>query len=195
MANLFDERYRQKNTPWEINRADKKLVEFILTKGLQPCPTLDIGCGSGNNAIWLAKQGFSVTALDSSALALAQAQKKDSNQLCNFQQLNFMTGDIPQESFGLIIDRGCFHHFRTPEHRGQFAQKVATLLQPGGTWFSLIGNKDETRPGPGPPKLSATDIALAVEPYFIILSMVADYFDSDQSPQARNWICHFIKRD
>ncbi|MEN8139737.1 MAG: class I SAM-dependent methyltransferase [Thermodesulfobacteriota bacterium] len=194
MAISFSERYRSKNTPWEINRPDEGVVKFIESGLVEPCPALDIGCGSGNNAIWLAGQGFQVTGIDRTKLALAQARQKDEEDLCHFIQADYLSKTIPGAPFAFIMDRGCFHHFRTTEERAAFARKTAEIMAPAGVWLSLIGNRDETREGPGPPKLSATEICQAVEPFFIIQSLNASHFDSDQVPRARNWICHMEKR-
>ena len=194
MSLHFDERYRTNNTPWEIHRPDASLVRFIEADKVGPCQALDIGCGSGNNAIWLAQQGFMVTGIDSSALALERAKAKDHKGLCDFQQVTFPLEPIAGAPFGFVVDRGCFHHFREQGERLLFASRVAELLSPQGCWLSFIGNSDESREGPGPPTLTAQQVCQAVEPFFIIHALIASFFDSDQDPKARNWICHMEKR-
>ncbi len=60
---------------------------------------------------------------------------------------------------------------------------------------SLIGNADEKRKAPGPPRLSARDIVKSVEPYFEILSLVSGYFGSNYPNPPRAWICLMRKRE
>ena len=62
-------------------------------------------------------------------------------------------------------------------------------LEAGGLWFSLLGNADEKRHGPGAPQRSAREIVNAVEPYFEILSLVSGYFESHRPDPPRAWIC------
>ncbi len=71
----FLEKYRNGETGWEINRVDSNLVEVVMSTPILPCEVLDIGCGTGNNVIWLQEQGFIVTGIDSSELAVQMAKK------------------------------------------------------------------------------------------------------------------------
>jgi 2-polyprenyl-3-methyl-5-hydroxy-6-metoxy-1,4-benzoquinol methylase len=192
----FDQRYQTGNTPWEIHRPDQSLIDFIDQSGLAPCRALDIGCGTGSNAIWLASQRFQATGYDLSPLAIETARGKaaEAGVACTFINKNFLKETLVGP-FDFAFDRGCFHHMRDPQLRRRFAAQVAAALVPEGTWLSLIGNSDETRPGPGPPKLSASEISTAVEPFFRIISLTAHHFDFDHAGiPAMNWICQMKKR-
>ncbi|RUM40234.1 MAG: class I SAM-dependent methyltransferase [Desulfobulbus sp.] len=193
----FQERYRSGDTPWEINRADYNLINAVQDIPISPCRTLDIGCGTGNNALWLSQQGFKSVGIDSSNLAIDRAREKarNSGADCSFHVLDFIENSIPDAPFDFVFDRGCFHLFRKHNSRKQFAAKVAQILNKDGHWLTLTGNVDETREGPGPPRLSALEIISAVEPYFEILSLVANHFDSDQEVPAKNWVCLMKKRN
>jgi len=191
----FHERYKNGHTPWEIHRADHNLITTVRDTPIQPCKALDIGCGSGNNVIWLHQQGFEATGIDITKIAINQAREKARNDSaeCLFYELDFFGNDVPGSPYDFAFDRGCFHHF--PDDRlSQFAEKVASILNNGGLWLTLTGNGDETREGPGPPQLSARQIVNAVEPCFKILSLVASHFDTDQKIPAKNWVCLMMKR-
>src|SRR5689334_1757350 len=77
ILNPFDAMY-EGTPPWEIGRPQGVLLE-LLTQGAIQGSVLDVGCGTGESALHLAKLGFEVTGLDASARAieLAQAKAKD----------------------------------------------------------------------------------------------------------------------
>jgi SAM-dependent methyltransferase len=193
---VFQERYRTGNTPWEIHRPDYNLIKTVERTPIAPGRAIDIGCGTGNNTIWLQQQGFEAIGIDRTELAIARAREKaqEAGVECPFQVRDFLADDIPGASFDFAFDRGCFHHFLEYDKLDEFARKVASILVADGRWLTLTGNADETRPGPGPPQLSARLIVNAVEPYFKILSLTAKHFDTDQEVPAKNWICLLQKR-
>lgn len=192
------ERYQDKDTPWELNRPDHNLINFFASFPIPAVGSaIDIGCGTGNNSIWLASHGFQVTGCDLSEIAIDQAQVKAAaaKVACTFFLGDIMQHLPPGAPFSFAFDRGCFHTFDEPAGRSQIAARVAELLSDGGRWLSLIGSKDEERGDrPGPPQLSAGEVLEAVEPFFELISMRRGHFDSNTSPGALNWICHFRKR-
>jgi len=192
----FQERYKSGNPPWEIHRADYNLVNVVQEIPILPCNVLDVGCGTGSNAIWLKQQSFNVVGVDSSEIAIEKAREKARKAKvdCKFHVLDFLDNDIPGVPFDFVFDRGCFHHFLEYDKLSQFAEKVTMVLTNGSLWLTLTGNADETRGGPGPPQLSARQIVNAVEPFFEILSLVSKHFDTDQSVPAKNWVCLLKKR-
>src|SRR5438094_177897 len=72
----WDERYQQKDTPWDTGQPSSELRLVVAEGSISPCRALELGCGTGTNAVWLAQQGFDVTALDVSPLAIARAQQR-----------------------------------------------------------------------------------------------------------------------
>src|SRR5205809_7658578 len=73
---VWDVHYRSDKPPWETGRPSEELKRVIAEQGIRPCRVVELGCGTGINAIWLAQQGFDVMALDFSPLAIAKAQKR-----------------------------------------------------------------------------------------------------------------------
>jgi len=192
----FQERYKTGNTPWEIHRPDYNLINTVQQVPIAPGRALDIGCGTGNNTIWLQQQGFHAIGIDRTELAIDRARKKahEAKVDCTFHVLDFLKADIPAAPFDFAFDRGCFHHFLEYDKLDEFAEKVARVLKDDGLWLTLTGSSDYTRPGPGPPQLSARLIVNAAEPCFKILSLVASHFDTDQPVPAKNWVCLMRKR-
>jgi methyl halide transferase len=179
----FEERYQSGTTPWELNRPDSHLIHVIEKEAVKPCKALDIGCGTGSNAIWLSARGFKVTAMDFSPLAIEKAKEKARQEGADIKFLvkDFLLEKKAEPVFEFIFDRGCFHSFDDKKARKTFAKNAAQYLKPDGLWFSILGNSDAPPRDEGPPMRSALDIVTAVEPFFEILSLVADRFDSKRS--------------
>jgi len=182
----WNEDYKTGNTPWDTGQPDEELVAFVRAKRVAPGAALDIGAGTGTNALWLAEQGFDVLGIDLASLAVEQARaklaKSKSASRCRFETCDFLA-NAPAGPFAFVFDRGCWHGFDEPAERSTFAARVASLLAPDGVWLSLIGS---TEGGPrefGPPRRSARDIAEAIEPHLAIEELVGMNF-TIVAPQA-----------
>jgi len=195
--NRFKDRYRTGDTPWDIGRPDFNLIHKVTKQPIISCKALEIGCGTGDNAVWLAQQNFTVTGSDVSEIAIQKARQKalQADIACTFVVLDFLNQKIPGAPFGFAFDRGCLHTFDTDELRSRFAENVAFHLAKSGLWLSLVGSADDPPRDTGPPQRTARDIVVAVEPYFEILSLDAGHFDSNRSRPPRAWVCLMRKRE
>jgi methyl halide transferase len=193
----FKERYKTGNTPWDIGKPDFNLIETVTKIAIESCKALDIGCGTGDNSIWLAQKQFQVTGTDVSEIAIEKAKEKalKNNVKCTFLVVDFFKSRIEGAPFGFVFDRGCFHTFDSNKERKKFAKNIASNLEKNGLWLSLIGSADERRQGPGPPQRTANDIVAAVEPYFEIFSLFSSHFDSNRQNPPKCWVCLMQKRD
>ncbi len=191
----WDTRYETGDLPWDSGRHDRNLEAVISDRGIAPCNVLEMGCGTGSNAVWLAQQGFAVTAVDISPRALDAARRKAeaAGVAVAFLDVDVHDSALPEGPFDFVFDRGCFHGSEG-EERDRFSEQVFTALQPNGLWFSLIGNADAPPREIGPPRLTAIEIATHVEPRFEILSLKATHFDSDQDDPPAAWACLMRKR-
>ena len=192
----YKKRYETGDTPWDIGKPDFNLIQTVTTMAIRPCKALDIGCGTGDNSIWLAQNNFDVVGIDTSEIAIQKAIEKASkaNVKCTFIVTDFLKNKIEGAPFGFAFDRGCFHLLNSDEERKIFAKNVADHLEKDGLWLSIIGNADEQRDGPGPPQRTARDIVNSVEPYFEILSLVSGHFGSNRPNPPRAWVCLMRKR-
>jgi SAM-dependent methyltransferase len=192
----WNERYEKGDLPWETGRHDAGLSDVIAEFSVKPCKALEIGCGTGNNAIWLAQQGFSVTATDLSDKAIQMAREKGTahGQTIDFLSADILADPVPGVPFEFAFDRGCFHSFDSLDERTSFAGAISTSLSEGGMWLSLVGSTDGPDRKTGPPRLSAKDIASAVEPMFEILCLRSTVFDSEMETAPRAWLCLMRKR-
>jgi SAM-dependent methyltransferase len=194
--NPFEERYQAGNTPWDVGRPDSNLIQAVTAVPIKPCNVLDIGCGTGDNTIWLAQQGFRVVGVDNSEIAIEKAKEKASkaNAKCAFEVANILKSPVEGGPFGFAFDRGFFHTLGSDRERETFAETVNDHLEKDGLWLSLLGNADEQRKGPGPPQRTARDIVNAVESHFEILSLVSGAFESNRPNPPRAWVCLMRKR-
>jgi len=195
-AERFQKRYAAGDTPWDIGKPDFNLIETVTTMALGPCKALDIGCGTGDNSIWLAQNNFQVTGVDISETAIRQAidKARQAQVECTFRVIDFLTNKIAGAPFGFVFDRGCFHTVSSDEERRNFAENVAGHLAAAGLWLSLVGSADDLRQAPGPPRRTAGDIVNAVEPSFEILSLTASHFGSNRPAPPKAWACLLRKR-
>lgn len=192
----FNEHYKAGTAPWDIGKPDFNLIQIVTATPIAPCKALDIGCGTGDNAIWLSEQNFTVIGVDTSSIAIEKAREKagKANVRSTFAVLNILNGHVDGAPFGFVFDRGCFHVMDSAEQRHRFAKQVQDHLEEDGLWLSLIGNADDKHSNEGPPKRTVIDIAAAVEPHFEILSLVSSHFETHLPAPPRAWVCLMRKR-
>src|SRR5262245_51957848 len=156
----WNDNYAQGFCPWDTGVPDPMLVEVIESGGVPVGRALDVGCGTGTNAIWLAQHGYGVLGVDITPLAIAQADGKlPAGVPCRFTRLDFLAKPPEGGPFQLVFDRGCFHVFDEAADQAKFAAHVASVLAPDGAWLSLIGSTEGPARDIGPPRRSARDVA------------------------------------
>jgi SAM-dependent methyltransferase len=183
----WNENYASGELPWDTGEPEPVLVEFVNSGRVAPSRALEIGAGTGTNAIWLAERGFDVLGIDVAPLAVEQATAKLAGRdlHCRFAALDFLAA-APEGSFDFAFDRGCFHVFDELEERSRFAAHVAAILSPGGLWLSLIGSTEGPPREFGPPRRSAREVILAIEPALEIQELRAAEFHGHG---AKAWFC------
>lgn len=67
--------YRYFRLPWEMGPR-KELVQLVESERISPCRAIDLGCGTGSNAIFLAQCGFDVTGVDYADSAIKKARQQ-----------------------------------------------------------------------------------------------------------------------
>jgi SAM-dependent methyltransferase len=169
------------------------LAELIESGAISPGRALEVGCGTGTNAIYLAQHGFEVVGVDISPLAVESARAK-AHTRCRFETLDFLNQTPPGGPFQFVSDCGCFHTFDDDRERARFAQNVAALLVDGGVWLSLIGSTEGApRENAGPPRRNAREVINAIEPFLEIVQFRSGEF-SVCGEQLKAWLCLSRKR-
>lgn len=186
----WNEHYASGYMPWDSDEPDRALVATVEAGTIRAGRTLEVGCGTGTNALWLAAHGFDVLGVDVSPRAIDRARAKmgDGASACRFEVLDFLKDPL-EGPFDFVFDRGCFHVFDSPEVRARFAALVAGVLAPGGLWLSLIGSTEGAPRDTGPPRRSARDVASAVEPALEIVQLRSIHFDPDLEMPPAAWLC------
>ena len=72
----YRDRYESGDTPWDIGQPDFNLIEVVTQKPILSCKVLEIGCGTGDNSIWLAQNRFQVIGTDTSDNRSREGKRK-----------------------------------------------------------------------------------------------------------------------
>lgn len=197
----WQNRYRDGDMPWDTGEVTAELCRVVMAIDLRVGDhVLDIGCGTGTDACWLASSGFITLGIDVAANAVALARAKAGQAaLTNVQFLetNILDDQIVEPcSYNFAYDRGCFHAVDEAE-RSVFAGEVARRLHPGGHWLSICGNAAERRAEGehGPPQLTAGQIVHAVEAHFDIVCLERGFACDAEGKEHLSWTCLMTRRD
>ncbi len=136
---FFDERYRSKPMLWSGNPNPQLVAEIV---DLPPGTALDVGCGEGADAIWLAERGWHVTAADFSQVALDRAAARAATldpEIANrieWLHTDFTTWVPDPASYDLVSA----HFFHLPKAlRDVVFRALAAAVSPGGTLL-IVGH-------------------------------------------------------
>jgi 2-polyprenyl-3-methyl-5-hydroxy-6-metoxy-1,4-benzoquinol methylase len=106
--------YRVGFTPWDQDYIPAELSALVEGQtALAPGRALDIGCGTGTQAVYLAERGWQVTGVDAVERALVRARRRAEEKGV---EARWVAGDVVSlstlglgDGFSLVHDRGCFH--------------------------------------------------------------------------------------
>jgi SAM-dependent methyltransferase len=119
--------------------------------GLPPGRALDLACGSGRNAVWLARQGWSVVAADFSEVAIEQARALAAERGVEVEWLeaDVREWEPPARAFDLVV----VLYLQLPaEERGPIMRRAAEAVAAGGTMLVVGHHSDNLTSGSGGPK-------------------------------------------
>jgi cyclopropane fatty-acyl-phospholipid synthase-like methyltransferase len=153
---FFDSAY-QGTPPWDIGRPQKEFIDLV-ERGEISGSVLDIGCGSGDNALFFAQAGFEAWGIDSSPLAIQKAQQKGAQRglTVHFQVLNALELATISRTFDTATDSGLFHTLSDAD-RPLFVKSLAAVLSSHGTYFMLCFS-DKEPAGYGPRRITEQEI-------------------------------------
>lgn len=142
--------YRVGFTPWDQDHIPVEL-SALVEGPTAPGRALDVGCGTGTQAVYLAEHGWQVTGVDAVPRALAQARCKAEEKGV---EVKWVSGDVASLStlgldngVNLVFDRGCFHDL-SPAARDGYVRGVSELAMPGATLLLLAFAHRERGIGP-----------------------------------------------
>jgi len=153
---FFHSAYRGR-PPWDIGRPQKEFVELVR-RGEITGSVLDIGCGTGEHALFFAAEGYDVWGVDAIPIAIQKAQEKAEKRGLSVHFLVLDALDLPRlnRTFTTAIDSGLFHTL-SDEDRPVFVDNLAAVLSPSGKYFMLCFSEQEP-PGYGPRRITEGEI-------------------------------------
>ncbi len=185
----WQQRYREsppQQMPWHREQPAETLVEAVRRGLLPKGITIDLGCGTGTDLIYLAQQGYRVIGVDIAIEPLRFAYERIRQAGLDIPLLQADARFLPfrDASIDLICDSGCFHSF-APEIRPMYARSVARVLKPGGILFMREFHADQPQPPEGGPyRLKLEEFFEVFTPSFRFLSVGEAYYH-DLPPDRR----------
>jgi SAM-dependent methyltransferase len=165
--------YRFGITPWERSEVPRPVVEVADRKPAGRA--LDIGCGTGRDAVYLANRGWAVTGIDAVPQAIDSARNRSRDDGTDVQ---WILGDVTaletlglEGGYGFVLDRGCIHSL-SDAGRARCAAGVNALTAAGATL--LMFAFQPRRFGLGPRGLTAGQIKASFGPAWEIASVEPD---------------------
>jgi SAM-dependent methyltransferase len=185
--------YESGTPPWETGQPSRELARVIAQQAIRSCRVIELGCGSGINAVWLAQQGLDVTAVDFTPLAIERARQRAA---ATGVAVGFVLADVLNladqfEPFPFFFDRGCYHCVRTDDVEA-YLRTLCKITRPGSLGLILAGNaREPPPPGQGPPVVTAEQIQAELTPVFEIVALREFRFDAADAstPGPLAWSC------
>jgi SAM-dependent methyltransferase len=132
---FFEWQYGMGKPRWDTNITPPEVVESIREMKVRG-RALDLGCGTGTNAIFLAQHGFQVVGVDFSARAIATARDKArrTQVSVDFHVADVTRLDFLNAPFDFVLDIGCLHGIE-PTRRARYAEQLMRLTRAGARFM------------------------------------------------------------
>lgn len=175
----FEWAYRNGHPPWDIGAPQPAIVR-LAEQGLIGGDVIDIGCGTGENALYLAARGLEVVGVDAAptAVARARAKARDAGSPAEFIVGDALALEDLGRTFDTAVDCGLFHTF-ADDRRGPFERSLHHVLRPGGRYVMLCFSERE-RGGLGPRRVTQAEIRATFATGWSIDSIAATRFAARQ---------------
>ncbi|UCE09123.1 MAG: class I SAM-dependent methyltransferase [Candidatus Thorarchaeota archaeon] len=146
--------------PWDVCHPQRAIVELVKRREIIGNRVLDVGCGAGENSIYLAEQGFSVLGIDFTPEAVEIARRRAEK---HDVYVEFFLGDVfeLEEYFGegefeSVVDSALYHTVSI-EDVPRYIRQISTVLLGGGGYYMLCFSEKEP-PGRGPRRVTKSEI-------------------------------------
>ena len=178
---LFEQMY-QGQAPWDTGRPQPAIVK-LAEAGRIRGSVLDVGCGTGENLLYLAARGHDAWGLDFVPVAIEQAKAKAAQRgiAAHFLLANALELNKLGRQFDTVIDCGLFHTF-ADEERPLFIRGLADVLRPGGL-LHLLCFSDEEPGTEGPRRVSQEEIRDSFRDGWKVEGIEPIRFDSIPRPE------------
>jgi SAM-dependent methyltransferase len=148
----WDLAYREGTPVWETGEPSAELVRFLSEKRVGRGSALDIGCGTGADAIYMVRRGLEVTAVDSSPTAIERARVRAEMEdaLPRFVLADFFEFAKTAGTFDFVYDSGFYHYIRQIELE-RYLDGLWRATRPGSYFLALAAAPGERIDGAPPP--------------------------------------------
>jgi SAM-dependent methyltransferase len=191
-ATTFHEVYRR-GAPWDIG-IPQPLVIQLAQYGQIRGRVLDVGCGYGDNALFLTQQGHSVCAIDfvQTAIAHCQVRAKRSNVGVHFLCCDIFELSQQAPAFQTVLDIGTFHSF-SDEQRIAYAGYLASCAAIGSKLHLLCFSEREQRPG-GPRRVTLDEVRTTFRDYWRLARAIETaYVNREYNGGAAAWAIELVR--
>jgi len=171
----FESAYRAGDPPWDIGQPQPAIVRLDKQAEIVG-DVIDVGCGTGENALYLAAHGHDVVGVDAAPTAVARARDK---ARLRDSRATFLVADALDlerlgRTFDVAVDCGLFHTFPDAE-RVRYAQSLHRVLRPAGRFILLCFSDRQPGEG-GPRRVTRQEIAATFADGWEVDSVEADRF-------------------
>jgi ubiquinone/menaquinone biosynthesis C-methylase UbiE len=175
--------FYQGPAPWDIPGPQPAFVGLEEAGAIRGS-VLDAGCGTGENALYLASRGHEVWGIDFVPVAIERAREKAKQRglSAHFQVGDALALDVLGRTFDTVIDCGLFHTF-SDEDRTIFVAGLARVLRPGGAYHVLCFS-DREPAGEGPRRVTQDEIRSAFGAGWTVGEIRASSFETLSYPGA-----------
>lgn len=150
MANsaTWDERYAARDLVWSAG-PNRQFADEI--ESLTPGTALDVACGEGRNAMYLAEHGWKVTAIDFSEVGIDKGRRIAARRgvMIDWIVADVSTAPLPEQAFDLVA---ILYLHTDPDQRGRWLPKAAAAVAPGGTLIYIGHDPTNIEGGVGGPQ-------------------------------------------
>jgi len=190
---FFDAMY-EGTPPWDIGRPQREFVRLEAAGEIKGS-VLDIGCGTGENALFLAGRGHEVWGIDFAPTAIekAKAKAKQRGLKATFRVADALQLQKLGRTFDAVIDSGLFHTFDDGD-RSRFPRSLASVLPPGGRYLMMCFSERE--PGDlGPRRVTQAEIRETFTKGWEIESIRPSKFEAIvEGGGAEAWLARIARR-
>ena len=180
--------------PWDIGRPQREVIALADDARFRS-PVIDVGCGTGENALALAERGHDVLGIDASPRAIGRAMDKARER--GLGGADFLVADVfgvggLGRRFGSALDCGLFHVLDDHE-RPVYAASLHEALEPHGV-LHLLCFSDEEPAGWGPRRVSEAELRETFSAGWSVREVVSAAFETNlESGDARAWRVSIVR--